>query len=630
LILLLIRQAIYISDQGNYTIRKINTFGIINTIAGNGVSGFPTYGGLATATSLYRVWGVCIDTSGNVYQSDWSSGVVNKINTSGIISKIAGSGSTISSGDGGLATAAGMAPWAIMVDSIGNIYVSDAGGLGSSLRKINTSGIIQKIAGSETSTGFSGDGGSAMNALFNNPKMFCFDSLENIFFVDEGNSRIRKISNNGIISTVVGNSGYGGDGGPAITALLQSPTDVCKDKYGNIYIADVGSHTIRKVNTAGIISTIAGTGVAGNSGDGGPATIAELNDPIGVVLDTNGNIYISDDLDNKVRRIDGVTGIITSFAGTGISGYSGNGGTAGLAQLNSPMGLAIDTSGNLYISDKGNNVIRKVDVISNSISLYAGNTIAALSGDNGPATAASLNGPAYIAFDQQNNLYIADENNNVVRKVDGASSIISTFAGNDTCTGALGDGGPALAATICSPVGVAVDDTGNVSITTAGRVRHVTSSTGTVTTAAGNGKIGMTPDGTGADSSVFNGASGICFDAVGHLLIADRNNRVVRGKGLPVEVKEIGITSSMLRAFPNPNNGTFEISGIVTEGDAKNELTATVTNMLGQVVYQTRLSTQNHFAICNISLNGSLSEGVYYCNISGSNIRQTIKVLKIK
>ena len=328
-------------------------------------------------------------------------------------------------------------------------------------------GIITTVAGNGTN-GYSGDGGVATNAELNYPFGVAMDTTGNLFIADDGNERIRKVGPNGIITTVAGNgtNGYSGDGGAATNAKLNYPSGVAVDAIGNLFIADYGNNRIRKVGINGIITTVAGNGAGGYSGDGGVATNAKLNYPFDVAVDTTGNLFIADNDNERIRKV-GTNGIITTVAGNGAGGYSGDGGAATNAKLNSPFGVAVDTTGNLFIADRYNQCIRKVGT-NGIINTVAGNGYGAgtyygnYSGDGGAATNAELNDPSGVAVDTTGNLFIADEGNNRIRKV-GTNGIIATVAGNGT-SGYYGDGGAATNAELNYPIDVAVDTTGNLFI----------------------------------------------------------------------------------------------------------------------------------------------------------------------
>jgi len=325
----------------------------------------------------------------------------------------------------------------------------------------NNISIITTIAGNGT-FGYSGDGGPATEAQFKYPFGVAVDTSRNLYISDSYNYRIRKVDQNGIITTVAGNGifGYSGDGGPATEAQLSFPNGVAVDTSRNLYISDSYNHRIRKVDQNGIITTVAGNGTSGYSGDGGPATEAQLGYPYGVAVDTSGNLYIAESGNNCIRKVD-QNGIITTVAGNGTFGYSGDGGPATEAQFLSPNWVAVDTSGNLYIADRGNNRIRKVDQ-NGIITTVAGNGTYGYSGDSGPATEAQLRNPHGVAVDTSGNLYIADKRNGRIRKVN-QNGIITTVAGNGTF-GYSGDGGPATEAQLGYSYGVAVDTLGNLYI----------------------------------------------------------------------------------------------------------------------------------------------------------------------
>ena len=305
------------------------------------------------------------------------------------------------------------------------------------------------------------------------------DTAGNIYIADENNNRLRKVTaSTGIISTVAGDGkeGYSGDGGAATSAELNYPTGVTLDTAGNIYIMDYFNYRVRKVTVStGIISTVAGDGTEGYSGDGGKATSAELGYATGVAVDVAGNIYIADYDNYRIRKVTASTGVISTVAGTGKYGYSGDGEAATSAELGLPYGVAVDTAGNIYIADTGNNRIRKVTASTGKISTLAGDGTAGYSGDGGAATSAELNGPSGVALDAAGNIYIADEQNERIRKLTVSTGIISTVAGDGTA-GYSDDGGSATSAELASPIGVAVDKAGNIYISTIGynwRVRAV-------------------------------------------------------------------------------------------------------------------------------------------------------------
>ncbi|NWF93671.1 MAG: hypothetical protein HXY46_12185, partial [Syntrophaceae bacterium] len=346
-----------------------------------------------------------------LYKGD---GTISK-NNAIVIETVAGNGTFGSSGDGGPATEAQLGtPIGVTVDALGNLYIADFGN--SMIRRVDTNGIITRVAGTGI-WGYSGDGGPATQAKLNFPYDIKVDPLGNLYIADLDNHRIRKVDTNGIITTIAGTGrgGYSGDGGPAIQAQLYSPMGIALDCSGNLYIGEFNNHRIRKVDTNGIITTIAGTGMPGYSGDGGPAIQAKMWNPTGLTVDCLGNLYFSDEGNSRIRKVD-TKGTITTIAGNGLWGYSGDGGLATKAMLGSLYGVALDNSGNLYIAQRDFGRIRKVDT-EGIITTVAGNGYSGYSGDGGPPIEARLNNPYGVAVDGGGNLYIADEINSRIRKV---------------------------------------------------------------------------------------------------------------------------------------------------------------------------------------------------------------------
>jgi uncharacterized protein (TIGR03437 family) len=330
------------------------------------------------------------------------------------ITTYAGNGAVSYSGDGGPASSAALNhPKGLAFDAAGNLYIADSDNY--RVRQVSPSGIITTIAGTGNDT-FSGDGGSALFASFSDVSGVAVDFSGNIYVADSSNRRIRKISN-GIVTTIAGTGvqGFSGDGGPATSAMLGRAEAIAVDAGGNIYYADSVNQRIRKITTAGIISTVAGNGVGGYSGDAGPATSASLNYPVGVTLDSAGNIYIADANNSCVRKVT-PGGIISTVAGNGQEGFSGDGGMAVSASLNLPSDVLVDGGGNLYIADAGNNRIRKVTP-SGTISTIAGTANNGFAGDGGPAVQATLNYPWGLAMDATGSLYLSEDSNSRVRKI---------------------------------------------------------------------------------------------------------------------------------------------------------------------------------------------------------------------
>ncbi|HEV3334228.1 MAG TPA: hypothetical protein VG096_24750 [Bryobacteraceae bacterium] len=330
----------------------------ISTVAGNGTNGYSGDGGLATAANLSSPCGVAVDNAGNLYIADNGNSRIRKVSAA-VINTVVGSGTAGYSGDGGPATQANISqPCGVAVDSSGNIYFSQSDVPNSAVRKAPASGNISTLAGTTNGGGFSGDGGAATGAQVNGPTGLALDSANNLYIVDTLNDRIRVIASNGNITTLVGNGipQFSGDGGSPTRASINNPQSIAIDPSGNLYIADTFNNRIRKVS-GNVITTIAGTGTAGFSGDGGPATQAQLNFPKGVAVDAAGDVFIVDSFNWRVRQIT-PDGTIWTIAGRSTNGYSGDGGPATSARLSFPEAIAVGPNGTLYVSDTQNNVIR--------------------------------------------------------------------------------------------------------------------------------------------------------------------------------------------------------------------------------------------------------------------------------
>ena len=382
----------------------VDSNSIITTVAGSrfiGATGTGSdYGNGGPATNVFfnEPGSIAFDNKGNLFIGDINDNCVRKVDSNGIITTLAGTTNYGYSGDGGPATNAELSyPLAVAVDTAGDVFIADA--FNQVIRKVNTNGIISTFAGNGFLApppqpgflgGYSGDGGPATNAEMNNPHGVAVDQTGNVFIADSLNGRIRKVDANGIITTVAGPGtiGYYGDGGPATNAEVGNAEFISVDNVGNLFIAVAGG-AIRKVGTNGIITTVAGNWTNGYSGDGGPATKAELNVPGRVVADAAGNLFISDSGDNRIRKVE-TNGIITTLAGTGFTGgtptivvsnevnqgnfaasgdggFNGDGITAFQTELNGPAGLALDNAGNMFIADACNNRIRKLSVVGSPL-----------------------------------------------------------------------------------------------------------------------------------------------------------------------------------------------------------------------------------------------------------------------
>ncbi len=531
---------IYIADTNNHRIRRVTAAsGIITTVAGTGTAGY-NGDGLATTAQLYSPEGVAVDGTANVYIADTNNQRIRKVTAAtGVISTVAGTGAAGFSGEGGLATAAQVhSPIGVAIDGAGNVYFADY--YNQRIRKLTlATGVLATVAGSGT-IGFEGDGGLGTAAALGYPTGVAVDAAGAMYIADSLDYRIRKVAAPTVptllVTTVAGTgtAGYNGDG-LATTAQLYSPQGVTVDGAGNVYIADTNNQRVRKVTAAtGVISTVAGTGVAGFSGEGGLATAAQVHSPTGMAVDAAGNVYLADYYNQRIRKITVATGLITTVAGTGVPGFSGDGGAATAAELQYPTGVAVDAAGNIYIPDQYNQRIRKVTAATGVITTIAGNGVIGVAGDGGLATAAQLNYPQGVGVDGAGNVYIADTNNQRMRKVTAATGLITTFAGTGTA-GYTGETVAATSAQLYNPTDVAVDAGGNVYLVDRynQRVRKITAGTGVIATVVGSANLGFGGDGGVASAAQLNYPNGLAVDGVGNVYIADTNGQRVRKAGVP-------------------------------------------------------------------------------------------------
>ena len=606
---------VFIVDTGNQRIRRVDAVsGVITTVAGNGVYSFSGDGGPATNASLWDPQGVGTDGAGNIYIADYGNNRIRRVDAStGVITTVAGNGVRGFAGDGGPATGAELnLPWSVTLDASGNLFIADVSNY--RIRRVDaTTGTITTVAGG--GTGVLGDGGPATSAFLNGGFGIVIDGSGNLVIADAGDARIRRVDRStGIISTIAGNGnpGFDGDNGPAATASLNFPMSAAVDGLGNLIIADTYNNRIRRVDAGTLkISTLAG---GGTGGDGNPANNATLVQPYGIALDKSGNLFIADTVNQTIRRVDATTTNIATIAGTGWPGRSGDGGPGTSAAMSSPRGVAADSLGNIYIGDQGNQLVRqvvlstgeinsavgngstkllyaggvgvdgsgnlfvadsgaqvilRVDASNGTVTTVAGNGNAGYTGDGGPATSATFNLPQGVAVDASGNLFVADTSNNVVRRIDAASGIISTVAGNGSSgsTDSVGDGGPATSASLSVPERVAVDGGSNLYIADVAhnRVRFVDQKTGIITTVAGNGGSGFSGDGGPATSASLNTPSDVAVDSLGNLFVADLwNNRIRKVTPAPnaaVSATSLTFSNQVVGTSSSPQTITLSNTG---------------------------------------------------------------------
>ena len=520
-----------------------------------------------------------------------------------IITTFAGGG-TSGVGDGGPATAATISnPNGGTFDQFGNYYC--ASNSGSRVRKISNTGIITTIAGTGSS-GFSGDNGSATTAQLNGPTAVKLDTNGNIYISDAQNMRIRKIDAiTGIITTIAGSTltpGFGGDNGPATAAMLFAPTDLCFDKLGNIYFTDEQNYRVRKIAPSGIITTFAGTGLPGNTGDNGPATTARISLEGGMTIDDTGNLYIAGG--NIVRKIDS-SGIITTVAGVyGTYIYTGDNVPATAAPMD-PIKLAIDKNGQLTIADDRNYRIYEIDV-SGIIHSVAGTGVSGFSGDNGPATAATFSYPAGVTFDACGNLYISEANNNRIRKI--------TYPPILTIPSITLSGVPAAYVGALVTVTATVTNAGssyNIEWYNHG-VQFSTTTVPSVTYTKAGGIDTIT-------ARVVSTATYGCYDSTtseGHTVMVAE------------EVPFGGLTIAAMEIYPNPVSDVLHIDGVANSslslGEGRGEAyTYSILSIVGAVIQQGSLQAGSNSIPIQL-----LPKGMYILEVTSGEIKTVTKVVK--
>ena len=496
---------LYIADAANHRVRKVTPTGTISTVAGNGHPGFSGDNGPASAAQLNQPYDLALDAAGNLYIADYGNQRVRAIGTSGNITTVAGNGSSGGTGDGGPATAAMLlGPRDVATDQP-ETYTSRSSTATACARYLRPGPSLRLPEPVSRASAATAARRTAAQLAF--PAGLALDGAGNLYLVDSGNIRIRKVlAGTATISTVCTAQNFGMPN-IQLSGLAANPA-------GNLYIPESGNAFVWQLTPTGALTIVAGTpGSGAYTGDGQPATMTALNTPVETALDPAGDLYISEA--RRVREVTAATGIINTVAGDGTFGYSGDGGSALMAVLNTPTGLVLN-NGSLYIADRGNDRVRAV-APSGTIATVAGNGTASYAGDGLPAASASLNSPTGLAFDPSGNLYIADTLNSRVRIVP-LTGIIATFAGDGITTGYGGEGDPATLTPLNQPAGVAADTSGNVYIADTGHNRVIqVDPAGNIETVAGNGTAG-------AMSGELYNPSGLAVDSGGNLFIADTQN----------------------------------------------------------------------------------------------------------
>lgn len=560
---------VFFSDANANCVRRVDAAGILTTAAGFCVmaaGGYGGDGGPATAATLSFPMGIAVDEAGDLYISDALNNRVRKVDYSGgtgFISTVAGTGVWGFTCDDCPAVSSQINhAYDITVDGLGNLYISEC--WGQRLRKVDPGGTITTIAGTGTA-GFDGDGGPAVGAQLYNPRAVEVDHQGRVFIGDWGSHRIRMIDTDGTIETIIGS---GEETFPEVYATdvrpvhwpqgtaLQAPNRVAIGNDDNLYIADTFHHRVLEVTTSGIVTLVAGTGTAGYNGDYIPATGAALYRPYGLAVDSTGNVFVADTYNHRVRKAD-ATGVITTVAGTGDAGFNGDGIAATSAQLNEPYGVAVDSGDNVFIADRRNSRIRRVDAGSGLITTVA------------DAATPGLYNPTDVAIDDDDDLYIADFWNNRIRRrtPDGVFTVVA-----GTGIGTFGgDGGLAVEADISGPFGLTVaNDTVYFADYFNRRVRKVDLSTGIISTVAGTGYVDskLLHDWVPATSVGLTYPGGVAVDSLGNLFIADSYiDYGIQPVDTAYRVRKVhpsGIISTAVGAVEHPTDGPFAIADLGT------------------------------------------------------------------
>ncbi len=527
---------IYIAQRDHNIVTRVDAKGMIHTVAGTGKSGFSGDGGPATKALLKMPAGLHFDKAGNLYIADRENNRVRKIDSKGIITTVAGNGTAGFSGDGGPATKASISlPSGVVTDSKGNLYLSDRSN--NRIRKVDSQGKISTYAGNGNE-GYFGDNGPALKATLDKPFGLAMDPKDNLYIADRGNNRIRKVTPNGIITTAGGDGGFYfiGDNGPAYRASFAGPTGVALDSKGNLYIADNYNNRIRVIDNLGMIRTFAGTGTQEYNGDSEVARETNLRKPFAIAIDQNDNLIIADRSHYRIRRIDPQGSKVETVAGDGIKLFGGDGGPATGARLNFPHGILVDDKDNVIFSDKAHFRIRQISP-DGIISTIAGNGRRGNIGDGGPALEASVY-PTYLAKNKKGEIYFMSPSGfvSIVRKFTPGGNIDLALSTGDkkyqkviTTGEHVGASSKSNIVAITQFSDILPDGKGNLII--ADRINHQLrrfDTSGRFTTIAGTGESGYHGDGGPAKEAAFRDPRTLEMDDAGNIYVGDAANNVIR------------------------------------------------------------------------------------------------------
>ena len=530
---------VYVADQSNST-RKITPAGVVSTFAGT-PGNFGNIDGSGVGVRFNYPTGVAVDSAGNVYVANRDSHTIRKVTPAGVVSTMAGQANSSGSADGTGSAARFNRPAGVAVDGDSNVYVADQ--TNHTIRKVTPGGVVSTLAGQANSSGSTDGTGSA--ARFFNPWSVAVDSASNVYVADAGNNTIRRITPAGVVSTVAGVAGSEGFAdGAGNAARFRIPTGVALDSAGNLYVADQFNHTTRKITPAGVVSTLAGLPGSGGSADG-TGSAAQFDGPAGIAFDDSGNLYVADSGNHTIRKIT-AAGEVSTFAG--LAGSSGSvDGTGSAARFHFPSSVGVDSASNVYVVDRFNFTIRKITpagVVS---------TVAGLAGTwgstDGSGSAARFYYPSDLAVDSESNVYVADEYNHTIRKITPAG-VVSTLAGLAGTWGSAD--GVGSGARFYSPRGLAVDGAGNVYVADLinSTVRKITPA-GVVSTPVGMAGSSGSADGAGS-AARFNRPLSVALDAASNVYVADTENRTIR----KITPDRVVTTLAGLAGWPGSADGT--------------------------------------------------------------------------